>query len=137
MQNLRINAEIKREKNDSKRFEKKMPLWWNWQTRGTQNPVVAIPCRFDPDQRHHIKRTGFIPVLCIYCCFGGGGVRGDLSPSFVNLPLRQISAEGIPLLRETAVPESCRPAAPYKKNGIHSRSFYILLRCQPRLKREA
>ena len=32
-----------------------MPLWWNWQTRGTQNPVVAIPCRFDPDQRHHRK----------------------------------------------------------------------------------
>ena len=29
-----------------------MPLWWNWQTRWTQNPVVAIPCRFDPDQRH-------------------------------------------------------------------------------------
>ena len=50
----------------------------------TQNPVVAIPCRFDPDQRHHIKRTGINPVLFIYCCFGGG-VRGDLSPSFVNL----------------------------------------------------
>ncbi len=32
-----------------------MPLWWNWQTRGTQNPVVAIPCRFDPDQRHHLS----------------------------------------------------------------------------------
>ena len=32
-----------------------MPLWWNWQTRGTQNPVVAIPYRFDPDQRHQRK----------------------------------------------------------------------------------
>ena len=29
-----------------------MPLWWNWQTRWTQNPVVVIPCRFDSDQRH-------------------------------------------------------------------------------------
>ena len=29
-----------------------MPLWWNWQTRWTQNPVVAIPYRFDPGQRH-------------------------------------------------------------------------------------
>ena len=36
-----------------------MPLWWNWQTRWTQNPVVAIPCRFDSDQRHQtrIERT--------------------------------------------------------------------------------
>lgn len=94
-----------------------MPLWWNWQTRGTQNPVVAIPCRFDPDQRHHIKRTGINPVLFIYCCFGGG-VRGDLSPSFVNLPLRQISAEGIPLLRETAVPESCRLRGDVRGNSL-------------------
>ena len=29
-----------------------MPVWWNWQTRRTQNPKVAIPCRFDPDYRH-------------------------------------------------------------------------------------
>ena len=29
-----------------------LPVWWNWQTRRTQNPVVAIPCRFDPDYRH-------------------------------------------------------------------------------------
>ena len=28
------------------------PVWWNWQTRGTQNPVVAIPCGFDPHHRH-------------------------------------------------------------------------------------
>ena len=28
------------------------PVWWNWQTRRTQNPMVAIPCRFDPDYRH-------------------------------------------------------------------------------------
>jgi hypothetical protein len=55
------------------------------------------------------------------------GVRGDLSPSFVNLPLRQISAEGIPLLRETAVPESYRPAAPkYKTGSLKNFPFYIM-----------
>ena len=40
-----------------------MPLWWNWQTRGTQNPVVAIPCRFDPDQRHHNKKRQVFACL--------------------------------------------------------------------------
>ena len=51
-----------------------MPLWWNWQTRGTQNPVVAIPCRFDPDQRHHRKDgQGFILVR-LFC---GAAVNGD------------------------------------------------------------
>ncbi len=30
-----------------------MPKWWNWQTRWTQNPVVAIPCGFDSRLRHH------------------------------------------------------------------------------------
>lgn len=37
-----------------------MPVWWNWQTRRTQNPKVAIPCRFDPDYRHqgNVIRTG-------------------------------------------------------------------------------
>ena len=32
------------------------PEWWNWQTCWTQNPVVAIPCGFDPRHRHQ-KRT--------------------------------------------------------------------------------
>ena len=32
-----------------------LPVWWNWQTRRTQNPKVAIPCRFDPDYRHQKK----------------------------------------------------------------------------------
>lgn len=30
-----------------------MLLWRNRQTRWTQNPVVAIPYRFDPGQQHH------------------------------------------------------------------------------------
>ena len=36
-------------------LQKFLPVWWNWQTRRTQNPVVAIPCRFDPDHRHQKK----------------------------------------------------------------------------------
>ncbi len=39
----------------NKRFEK--PMWWNWQTRGTQNPVVAIPCGFDPHHRHQSRQV--------------------------------------------------------------------------------
>lgn len=42
-----------------------MPLWWNWQTRWTQNPMVAIPCRFDSDQRHHKKSADF--CLRFFC----------------------------------------------------------------------
>ena len=76
MQNLRINAEIKREKNDSKRFEKNAA-------------VVELA-----DARDSKSRDGDIV--------------------WVRPP----------------------PSAPYKKNGIYSRSFYILLRCQPKFKRK-
>ena len=31
------------------------PVWWNWQTWRTQNPLVATPCGFDPRHRHHVK----------------------------------------------------------------------------------
>ena len=34
------------------------PVCWNWQTRRTQNPLVAIPCGFDPRHRHQ-KRSNF------------------------------------------------------------------------------
>ena len=27
-------------------------MWWNWQTRWTQNPVDSNPCRFKSDHRH-------------------------------------------------------------------------------------
>lgn len=47
-----------------------MPLWWNWQTRTTQNRVALQPCRFDSDQRHHLDARhnkapfrGFLFVL--------------------------------------------------------------------------
>lgn len=36
-----------------------MPKWWNWQTRRTQNPEVAIPCGFDSRLRHHKKHFRF------------------------------------------------------------------------------
>ncbi len=32
-----------------------MPVCWNWQTRWTQNPLVATPCGFDPRHRHQIR----------------------------------------------------------------------------------
>ena len=52
-----------------------MPVWWNWQTCRTQNPMVAIPYRFDPGHRHH--ENGFlyqepvffisVPILFCFC----------------------------------------------------------------------
>ena len=62
-----------------------MPLWWNWQTRGTQNPVVAIPCRFDPDQRHHNKNRQVSPVCFCYGTDCEGAYAATRLPSFVNL----------------------------------------------------
>ena len=37
------------------------PLWRNWYTRMTQNPVIVISCRFDPGQRHQ-KGTTIVHV---------------------------------------------------------------------------
>ena len=76
-----------------------MPLWWNWQTRGTQNPVVAIPCRFDPDQRHQIKREQGLPCSLFICvrCGEGEHVR--------QFATRQIFAVGS-RLRDTAIYEN-------------------------------
>lgn len=30
-----------------------MPLWWNWQTQGTQNPSLLKAYRFESGQGHH------------------------------------------------------------------------------------
>ena len=54
-----------------------MPLWWNWQTRGTQNPVVAIPCRFDPDQRHHIEQIKSFDLVCSFFARRRGRTEGS------------------------------------------------------------
>ena len=54
-----------------------MPLWWNWQTRGTQNPVVAIPCRFDPDQRHHKERIKSFDLVCSFFARRRGRTEGS------------------------------------------------------------
>ena len=42
-----------------------MPVWWNWQTRWIQNPVIVISYRFDPDHRHQngAKIIGFCSVF--------------------------------------------------------------------------
>ena len=47
-------------------YAEKMPVWWNWQTRWTQNPVVVIPYRFDPDHRHQKKASILIQDWCFF-----------------------------------------------------------------------
>ena len=34
-----------------------MPKWWNWQTRRTQNPVMATSCGFKSRLRHQFLRV--------------------------------------------------------------------------------
>ena len=62
-----------------------MPVWWNWQTCRTQNPMVAIPYRFDPGHRHHEngflyqEPVFFISVLILFClCFTTKSIGDDL-----------------------------------------------------------
>ena len=88
-----------------------MPLWWNWQTRGTQNPVVAIPCRFDPDQRHHRKDgQGFILVR-LFC---GVAVNGD---DAAKRELIVIKNEKIAVVRQFALANFCRGFTQKAGNG--------------------
>ena len=89
-----------------------MPLWWNWQTRGTQNPVVAIPCRFDPDQRHHRKDgQGFILVR-IFC---GAAVNGD---DAAKRKLIVIKNEKIAVVRQFALANFCRGSRRKRETAI-------------------
>ena len=39
------------------------PAWRNWQTRGTQNPVPLLECRFDPDRRYVMDLKGLSRTL--------------------------------------------------------------------------
>ena len=68
-------------KRDGK-ISRYLPAWWNWQTRGTQNPVVAIPCGFDPRRRHqklfkwrygmkNRKAFRFAVLLLVFCLILG------------------------------------------------------------------
>ena len=46
--------------------EELRPEWRNWQTRGTQNPVQATVCGFDPLLRHQFSpstRLAIIPAM--------------------------------------------------------------------------
>src|SRR5436305_5637988 len=39
----------------------RQPAWRNWQTRWTQNPVIARSCGFEPLRRQAISRPAFKP----------------------------------------------------------------------------
>ena len=76
-----------------------MPLWWNWQTRGTQNPVVAIPCRFDPDQRHQQKSIGSLRYFFYRR-------RSKTEPKDRGFPEHILSNTSV--FRKTAIPDRRR-----------------------------
>ena len=38
------------------------PVCWNWQTRRTQNPLMATSCGFDPRHRHHTEIPNFLEM---------------------------------------------------------------------------
>ena len=42
-----------------------LPVWRNWQTRGTQNPVSLQTCRFDPDHRYIMKLLYFQGLIIL------------------------------------------------------------------------
>lgn len=49
-----------------------MPVWWNWQTPGIQNPVSARTCGFDPRHRHQERNpanAGFFCFSLLYPTF--------------------------------------------------------------------
>ena len=42
-----------------------LQVWWNWQTRWTQNPVVVIPCGFDSHHLHQTKNSHLL--MAVFC----------------------------------------------------------------------
>ena len=38
------------------------PVCWNWQTRRTQNPLMATSRGFDPRHRHHTEIPNFLEM---------------------------------------------------------------------------
>ena len=55
-----------------------MPVCWNWQTRWTQNPLVATPCGFKSRHRQKIKEP--FGVLLFFIGFATGLERGLSHP---------------------------------------------------------
>ena len=81
-----------------------MPVWWNWQTRRTQNPVVAIPCGFDPHYRHQIK-------------------KGHLRVSFFYLVRDICSARCVGILRSHTASSSVNPV-PFPPETDHKLNLF-------------
>src|SRR3954467_5760390 len=65
------------------------PAWRNWQTRWTQNPVIARSCGFDPLRRHSPRRCSDSRAL----------VRSDALVLLVLDVLRAVAALGLRFLR--------------------------------------
>ena len=76
-----------------------MPVWRNWQTRGSQKPVSSRMCGFDSHRRHQgllphlnhpiVSRRPTIRVQAILwglrsCGRGGTGRRAGLKPRWSN-----------------------------------------------------
>ena len=52
-------------------------MCWNWQTRWTQNPLVATPCGFDPRHRQKEKDA---KASFSFCRYSTGVERGKSHP---------------------------------------------------------
>ena len=114
-----------------------MPVWWNWQTRGTQNPVVAIPCRFDPDQRHQNNRQGCFLACCFLC---RGRRLTKFACKFCSHSVRNL-AEGLPsgkrqsptsVVYKTFLPTGEATQIPFSEFWSHFRKEILMQSISPR-----
>ena len=106
------------------RYNKKAsPVWWNWQTPGTQNPVSARTCGFDPRHRHHVGAKSALLRRIFYSC--GTKKRHPPAPLLLlseSNPLRRASirflffAKSVFVLRDFAFPRGCEPE---RENRLH------------------
>ena len=79
-----------------------------WQTCRTQNPMVAIPYRFDPGHRHHEngflyqEPVFFISVLILFClCFTTKSIGDDLGLTVLSDEQKRPSEPSEPAERKT------------------------------------
>lgn len=61
------------------------PAWRNWQTRWTQNPVIARSCGFEPLRRQSVERLSYVSASCGAASFPGWGFARTLSATSFNL----------------------------------------------------